>query len=589
MANFPSAVSTNSNLYIAVNGLQTTLAVACTSGDTTLTLTSTTGFPTTGLVTIDNTEIVSYTGVSGATITGCTRGADGTTAASHSIGVTVGLTVVAAHHNLLKDEVIAVETILGTTLTNPATPNVSATSLMARDANGNVKINTIVENFTTTVTAAGTTTLTATSSPLQQFTGTTTQNVVLPSATTLSVGYQISVLNRSTGSVTVKNNGGTALVTITANSQTTFTVTDISTANGVWDASTSSGGSAVVQYQRYIVGTASGTYSGSLTVFDIPFAYTQDGKSMQVFYNGQMLSSTNYSESSSTQVTMGTALVAGAEIVFRTIASGSNATAVTFLREDYIVGTPSGSYTGSLTVFNLTNTYTPGGTNLHAYLDGDLQTKGAGIDYLETSSSIVTFNNSLVSGQKVSFLFAQSAAPAGTVSNGTINQVAFYAATGVTVTGSDALNAGTNGNAILKGTTTNDNAATGKVGEFVSSLITASTAFGSTGTFGDLTSISLTAGDWDVSLGGWFNLNSSTTSLVIFGISLTSGNSFPDANDGDNNLKLPALMSNGTASAFICPWRVSVATTTTVYFKYRADYTVATPTARGRISARRVR
>jgi hypothetical protein len=118
MANYPGALSTNANLYIAVNGLQTTLAVACTSGDTTLTLTSTTGFPTTGLVTIDNTEVVSYTGIAGATITGCTRGADGTTAASHPIGVTVGLTVVAAHHNLLKDEVIAIETSLGANLSN---------------------------------------------------------------------------------------------------------------------------------------------------------------------------------------------------------------------------------------------------------------------------------------------------------------------------------------------------------------------------------------------------------------------------------------------------------------------------------------
>jgi hypothetical protein len=113
MANFPTSISTNANLYVAVNGLQTTLAVGCTDSDTTLTLTSTTGFPTTGFVTIDNSEIVAYTGILGSTITGCTRGADGTTAASHLTGVTVGLTIVAAHHNLLKDEVIALETSLG--------------------------------------------------------------------------------------------------------------------------------------------------------------------------------------------------------------------------------------------------------------------------------------------------------------------------------------------------------------------------------------------------------------------------------------------------------------------------------------------
>lgn len=146
MANFPASVSTNANLYISVNGLQTTLAVACNNSVTTLTLTSTTGFPTTGLVTIDNTEIVSYTGVSGATITGCTRGADGTTAASHPIGVTVGLTVVAAHHNLLKDEVIAIETALGAGFTT-AVGSVTGTTDQISSTGGNTPVLSIPTSF----------------------------------------------------------------------------------------------------------------------------------------------------------------------------------------------------------------------------------------------------------------------------------------------------------------------------------------------------------------------------------------------------------------------------------------------------------
>jgi hypothetical protein len=128
MANFPTSVSTNANLYIAITGLQTTLAVAVGTGDATLTLASTSGFPSTGMVTVDNTEVVAYTGVSGADLTGCTRGADGTTAVSHAIGVTVGLTVAAAHHNLLKDEVIAIETALGAGYVNPTFGNLTAAS-----------------------------------------------------------------------------------------------------------------------------------------------------------------------------------------------------------------------------------------------------------------------------------------------------------------------------------------------------------------------------------------------------------------------------------------------------------------------------
>jgi len=53
-----------------------------TAADTTITLTSSTNFPTTGWIKIDD-EIISYSGVSGNDLTGCVRGQDGTTAATH--------------------------------------------------------------------------------------------------------------------------------------------------------------------------------------------------------------------------------------------------------------------------------------------------------------------------------------------------------------------------------------------------------------------------------------------------------------------------------------------------------------------------
>ena len=120
-----------------------------------------------------------------------------------------------------------------TTLTSSATPS----SVMFRDGNANVEVNTLVENFTTTATAAGTTTLTGASQPLQQFTGTTTQTVKLPDATTLLPGWQFTILNRSTGSLTVQNSASTLLQTMSAASQATFTLANNSTAAGVWDVS----------------------------------------------------------------------------------------------------------------------------------------------------------------------------------------------------------------------------------------------------------------------------------------------------------------------------------------------------------------
>jgi len=68
----------------------TTLNGAINSSVTTLTLTDATQFPSTGTnFIIIGSEEMSYTGVSGNTLTGVTRGVAGTTAASHSDGATV--------------------------------------------------------------------------------------------------------------------------------------------------------------------------------------------------------------------------------------------------------------------------------------------------------------------------------------------------------------------------------------------------------------------------------------------------------------------------------------------------------------------
>jgi len=66
----------------------TTLNGSHSASVTTLTLTSTTGFDTSGKVYIGGEEIT-YTGITGNDITGCTRGANSTTAAIHASGVTV--------------------------------------------------------------------------------------------------------------------------------------------------------------------------------------------------------------------------------------------------------------------------------------------------------------------------------------------------------------------------------------------------------------------------------------------------------------------------------------------------------------------
>lgn len=111
MANFPGSISSDSNLYIARNNRLTALTAGVDAIVTTIPVVSTTNFPTVGFITID-AEAISYTGLTATSFTGCTRGADGTTAASHANSATVQHTIVAAHHNASKDEIIAIEQAL---------------------------------------------------------------------------------------------------------------------------------------------------------------------------------------------------------------------------------------------------------------------------------------------------------------------------------------------------------------------------------------------------------------------------------------------------------------------------------------------
>ena len=71
----------------------TTLNGAINASVTTITLADSTGFPTKGGVLI-GTEKITYTGISGNDLTGCLRGTNSSTAASHSSGAAVAPTVV---------------------------------------------------------------------------------------------------------------------------------------------------------------------------------------------------------------------------------------------------------------------------------------------------------------------------------------------------------------------------------------------------------------------------------------------------------------------------------------------------------------
>jgi len=133
---------------------------------------------------------------------------------------------------LLADDSTGAKTLSAAQLLTTPTANAAA----LRDANGNLQVNNLMEGGTSTATAAGTTTLTVSSTFFQQFTGSTTQTVVLPNATTLTLYQSFFITNRSSGVVTVNANGGGLIQTMAAGSQLLVTVTSIGSSAGTWDA-----------------------------------------------------------------------------------------------------------------------------------------------------------------------------------------------------------------------------------------------------------------------------------------------------------------------------------------------------------------
>lgn len=77
-------------------------------------------------------------------------------------------------------------------------------------------INNIQIGYTATVTAATTTTLTNQSTHQQVFTGSSNQTVVLPVATTLTVGTSYHIENNGTGTLTIQSSGGNQVVQVVA-------------------------------------------------------------------------------------------------------------------------------------------------------------------------------------------------------------------------------------------------------------------------------------------------------------------------------------------------------------------------------------
>ncbi len=143
------------------------------------------------------------------------------------------------------------------------------------------------------------------------------------------------------------------------------------------------------------------------------------------------------------------------------------------------------------------------------------------------------------------------------------------------------------------GTTTNDNAAAGNVGEEIQSTVLAGAAVALTSpNAANVTSIALTAGDWDVCAQVVITPGAGTNFTIIAGsMSTTSA-----VNDFTNPLRFGAVPLTAAGAVLasglnfqVGPSRFSLAAPTTVFLVVLSIFTVSTAAAWGKIFARRTR
>lgn len=201
-----------------------------------------------------------------------------------------------------------------------------------------------------------------------------------------------------------------------------------------------------------------------------------------------------------------------------------------------------------------------------------------------------SFNPSSVSAQNINVVNTLVVSGATTLGgNLSVNSSANTAMTGnLSVTGPSTFTGG------IIGVTASSNAVAGRLGEYKNSNVTSGSAIAlTTGTGANVTSISLTAGDWDLWGQISFIGNSATTVNYIAGALDTISAQSP-INSAVNNTVI--YVGGGTVfttvaivSYSIAKVRVTLDATTTYYLTAQAGFGTSTISAWGFIAARRVR
>ena len=166
------------------------------------------------------------------------------------------------------------------------TVSTGASSVVLRDANQNISVNSAIEGFTSVAASGTQITLTVASTPSFLVTGSGGQVIQLPNATTLQNGVvYLFNNNQSSGAITVNNNSGTLVASIPSGGFTAVSLLSNAIAAGSWERHEQAPSNVMWSTNTldYAGSITSATWNGNAV------AVNRGGTGQSTFTDGQLL------------------------------------------------------------------------------------------------------------------------------------------------------------------------------------------------------------------------------------------------------------------------------------------------------------